>query len=1102
MEAVMKTFLYFLTCLSAVVVILCLGIDAQALTKEEADSILCYEVIGIDTVSHELIAFGFDSALAVGITIFPFWPEPLPDYVDSGFYCESPHINTEPTWFYWVDDNPYASFVHETRYVYITDSTVTVTVDTGYWWPVVDSVEWWHADSAYWDTTNWVCWNVSYIPPHKLWPIPPEQPHKLQGLEKKVEEVCAMVLQGDEAAWFGENYTSMKSAFESFGFRVRGLKVPAPRKDVLDSLAAFCANVDCPCIWIYATSHGGVTTGGKHYLDWGGAVLSSDSIESKLNNCDEKKVCLTVQGCHSGEMIDDLGSHARIKIITTSTNRTTPSYTADPDRNWDPNPWDKGSEYTYGFEEDLKIIQGNTTAMRVARKLAQDNNTCVCEALGFEAHNTALGKDEWFNDGGNPNPYKEYPQQNSASSFPVVTCEVGIGVGQQACVVFGGKMRKRTVCWSCDNHTLPQWSWKSGCANCPPCGTNCNCTAVPAGTQIKIGGTVVPENTVVSNIPATGIGVANHYKVEIESDSDGCICLKLDTQSDTCTKQVHNSYGQSARRIVITTSGSNGTLRNCVVTGNPPGCPTPSCYAVGDTIDIDWGDYFCFDSCETVEFTVEIDFPCGDLQIESVDWTFPAPPESTFTLNVTPSPLYTTPGDPPVHYTADIGAVLGYSLPVTLDLASVSPSPAPGTITAVFSPNGQPCPYSSDAAVTADALAPYGTYTLTMRGTGSDGQVRTKDVTLIVQPPFDEVDVPFFHGSQKATNFGAVANDAASNNFLWYGLTAQLFDGSFIIATTDASTICLDVYDCVHHGWTPDSHINLSYDSKYNDNVAFGTFYSDLIPGEWDSVFFVGIMETCVDFSIKIKVYYNVGPDPIYGLYPALYEDWDVGDFYNNLVVMDTLHNLMYQYDVADPNIVFGMMKAPFYDDLMHNIVGVSNPRYVYPNAGFCADWGLDSLYYLISTPGYYNTATSATDMSQLMTALPIDLNPGDRHIEVWIDFGRNLGDGLTWQQWWHRVLRYTGFYRGDVNASDTLEIPASDVSDLVYLIQYLFKNGPAPLPYIDQGDVNADGIVNIADVVYLINYVFIHGPAPVDYVRFIPQKWTRPSLFENPNWR
>jgi parallel beta-helix repeat protein len=63
----------------------------------------------------------------------------------------------------------------------------------------------------------------------------------------------------------------------------------------------------------------------------------------------------------------------------------------------------------------------------------------------------------------------------------------------------------------------------------------------------------------------------------------------------------------------------------------------------------------------------------------------------------------------------------------------------------------------------------------------------------------------------------------------------------------------------------------------------------------------------------------------------------------------------------------------------------------------------------------------------------------------------------------------------GDANNDDII-----NVVDVVYLINYLFIGGPAPVPMKCVGDVNGDGIVNISDVVYLINYLFIHGPAPV----------------------
>jgi hypothetical protein len=64
---------------------------------------------------------------------------------------------------------------------------------------------------------------------------------------------------------------------------------------------------------------------------------------------------------------------------------------------------------------------------------------------------------------------------------------------------------------------------------------------------------------------------------------------------------------------------------------------------------------------------------------------------------------------------------------------------------------------------------------------------------------------------------------------------------------------------------------------------------------------------------------------------------------------------------------------------------------------------------------------------------------------------------------------------RGDATADGIV-----DASDLVYLLNYLFTNGPEPIP-LEAGDVTCDGIVDASDVVYLLNYLFVHGPLPCD---------------------
>ena len=62
---------------------------------------------------------------------------------------------------------------------------------------------------------------------------------------------------------------------------------------------------------------------------------------------------------------------------------------------------------------------------------------------------------------------------------------------------------------------------------------------------------------------------------------------------------------------------------------------------------------------------------------------------------------------------------------------------------------------------------------------------------------------------------------------------------------------------------------------------------------------------------------------------------------------------------------------------------------------------------------------------------------------------------------------------RGDVNGDGIINI-----GDVVYLVSYLYKNGPAPDPSW-VGDANSDGVVNIGDVVYLVSYLYKGGPPP-----------------------
>ncbi len=69
-------------------------------------------------------------------------------------------------------------------------------------------------------------------------------------------------------------------------------------------------------------------------------------------------------------------------------------------------------------------------------------------------------------------------------------------------------------------------------------------------------------------------------------------------------------------------------------------------------------------------------------------------------------------------------------------------------------------------------------------------------------------------------------------------------------------------------------------------------------------------------------------------------------------------------------------------------------------------------------------------------------------------------------------VLKY---WPGDV----TFDGELVDVADIVFLLNFIYKNGPYPSHPVS-ADVNGpDRLIDIEDVVYLINYLYKHGSNP-----------------------
>ena len=76
----------------------------------------------------------------------------------------------------------------------------------------------------------------------------------------------------------------------------------------------------------------------------------------------------------------------------------------------------------------------------------------------------------------------------------------------------------------------------------------------------------------------------------------------------------------------------------------------------------------------------------------------------------------------------------------------------------------------------------------------------------------------------------------------------------------------------------------------------------------------------------------------------------------------------------------------------------------------------------------------------------------------------------------------------GDVNINGAIS-----ASDIIVLVNYVFKAGPAPLPCLANGDVNCNGAVSSSDIITLVISVFKAGPPPCNVCDLIPAVWSCP---------
>ncbi|MGB8657881.1 MAG: dockerin type I repeat-containing protein [Candidatus Zixiibacteriota bacterium] len=164
----------------------------------------------------------------------------------------------------------------------------------------------------------------------------------------------------------------------------------------------------------------------------------------------------------------------------------------------------------------------------------------------------------------------------------------------------------------------------------------------------------------------------------------------------------------------------------------------------------------------------------------------------------------------------------------------------------------------------------------------------------------------------------------------------------------------------------------------------------------------------------------------------------------------------------------------------------VRNDVYVYPEMG----WKEGELCQLAATSGNsIQTPDSAVDRSYVLTARKIgagsDPNAGASFTVVMVVAPNGLSQLQQYVDSARAIVTRETYHGLPAICGDAIGDLVVNVGDVIFLVSYLFKNGPPPRCPINRADCNSDGVVDAGDIIALINYLFKHT-----YVLKCPGIW------------
>jgi hypothetical protein len=170
------------------------------------------------------------------------------------------------------------------------------------------------------------------------------------------------------------------------------------------------------------------------------------------------------------------------------------------------------------------------------------------------------------------------------------------------------------------------------------------------------------------------------------------------------------------------------------------------------------------------------------------------------------------------------------------------------------------------------------------------------------------------------------------------------------------------------------------------------------------------------------------------------------------------------------PHQTFTTYDTPRFDwlDVQPALAGVRTSGV--PYLGASMDEATYTLQY--STDRTFATYTEVTGISDMFYVVPDSVPLA---VTTWFWRVQKVGAGGS-QSGFQSAFELGLFVAGD-QVMD-LGVTAADV---IWLVNYIFKGGPPPMPCQAAGDVTCDGSVTSADIIHLVNYTFKSGALPCE---------------------